>query len=320
MGRNSLRVWRTGGAMLGAVAVLSFAGYSGQAPYRAILAAEDPMPPTTLPSRSDPAEDHFPGAALLYAAEGEAAPSSGGATGTTALPALPSHVGLEQLGDAGIRPAAPFTMSGASAQDRARALQCLTAAIYYEAGSESEAGQRGVAQVILNRARHPAFPATVCGVIYQGSERRSGCQFSYACDGAMARVPSRAGWARAMGVAGDMLAGRVEGSVGLATHYHTFAVTPAWNRRLVMTTAIGAHFFHRWSGYWGTPAAFSQRYAGGEPLPVPNARAPEPAAPPPSTVIARVVEAAAPPAVTTDSESPDARILDRWKDSGKPLR
>ncbi|MGJ3628388.1 hypothetical protein AB5I41_18145 [Sphingomonas sp. MMS24-JH45] len=36
----------------------------------------------------------------------------------------------------------------------------------------------------------------------------------------------------------------------------------------MMTDAIGAHFFHRWKGWWGTAAAFSQRYRGGEPLPV----------------------------------------------------
>ncbi|WP_416365907.1 cell wall hydrolase [Sphingomonas aerolata] len=84
-------------------------------------------------------------------------------------------------------------MTRTSATDRARALLCLTTAIYYEAASEPDAGQRAVAQVILNRVRHPAFPATVCGVVYQGPHSGgapTACQFSFACDGATARAPA----------------------------------------------------------------------------------------------------------------------------------
>ncbi|MBU6253311.1 MAG: cell wall hydrolase, partial [Alphaproteobacteria bacterium] len=74
-----------------------------------------------------------------------------------------------------------------SPENRRRAERCLTDAIYYEAASESEDGQRAVAQVVLNRLRHPAWPKTICGVVYQGSDL-PGCQFSYACDGAMQRA------------------------------------------------------------------------------------------------------------------------------------
>src|SRR5690348_16242581 len=49
--------------------------------------------------------------------------------------------------DNGPNPAArPFAMLKASAADRARALECLTSAVYYEAGNESDDGQRAVAQ------------------------------------------------------------------------------------------------------------------------------------------------------------------------------
>ena len=81
--------------------------------------------------------------------------------------------------------------------DKARALQCLSMAIYYEAASESYEGQQAVAQVVLNRVAHPAYPASVCGVVFQGSERKTGCQFSFTCDGSMRRPPSRGGYARA---------------------------------------------------------------------------------------------------------------------------
>ena len=211
-------------------------------------------------------------------------------------------------------------------------MQCLADAVYYEAASEPDAGQRAVAQVILNRVRHPAFPATVCGVIYQGSER-GGCQFSYACDGAMARVPSRGGWARAANVAAAALAGYVYAPVGLATHYHTYAVTPVWNRTLVMTDAVGAHLFHRWKGYWGTASAFSQLYRGNEPLPEPHARLGMPL---PPTMMASTAAAPVTPAATIlpawrdtstavaptrapDTLPPASQVLDRWKNSGKPL-
>jgi spore germination cell wall hydrolase CwlJ-like protein len=249
-----------------------------------------------------------------------AAPAKG-VTGSIALPAVPVSTG----GAGAIRSAVadPFTLAGIAPQDRARALDCLTAAIYYEAATEGDAGQRAVAQVVLNRVRHPAFPASVCGVVYQGSAR-AGCQFSFACDGATARAPLAAGWARAARAAARALTGQVFAPVGLATHYHTYAVTPAWNRSLVMTDVVGAHFFHRWKGYWGTAAAFRQRYRGAEPALEPRqvavAVAVAPVTMPAVIVPARRVGPGAPAAEpVADRLPPGSPVLERWKDSGKPL-
>ena len=86
-------------------------------------------------------------------------------------------------------PARPFVFRG-GADVHQRALTCLTAAIYYEAASELEDGQRAVAQVVLNRVRHPAYPATVCAVVYQGSTLPTGCQFTFTCDGSLDRPRS----------------------------------------------------------------------------------------------------------------------------------
>ena len=166
-------------------------------------------------------------------------------------------------------PAARYVFRGATATDTARAHYCLTAALYYEAASESDDGMRGVAQVVLNRVRHPSFPGSVCGVVFQGSQRAIVCQFTFACDGAMARQPSRANWSRASRIAAEALAGRTFPAVGLATHYHTQAIWPSWGRSLVMTNIVGAHIFHRWRGRYGTPAAFSRPYSGHEPPPGP---------------------------------------------------
>ena len=160
--------------------------------------------------------------------------------------------------------ALPFTGAAGNAVSHQRALDCLTSAIYYEAGQESTDGQRAVAQVILNRVRHPAFPASVCGVVYQGSTRQTGCQFTFTCDGSMARAPMRASWDRARQVAAAALAGSVYAGVGNATHYHAYYVVPYWASSLAKTAVVGAHLFYRWSGGWGQPGAFAQSYSGRE--------------------------------------------------------
>lgn len=166
-------------------------------------------------------------------------------------------------------PATSYAFRGVTALDRERAHYCLTAAIYYEAASESDDGMRGVAQTVLNRVRHPSFPNTVCGVVFQGSQRAGVCQFTFSCDGAMARAPSRDNWLRASRIASAALNGAVFPKVGLATHYHTTAIWPRWGKSLVMTNIVGAHIFHRWRGRWGMPDAFRAPYLGREPVPGP---------------------------------------------------
>ena len=166
-------------------------------------------------------------------------------------------------------PASGFSLTalGANAQLSASALDCMTAAIYYEAGYEPITGQRAVAQVILNRVRHPAFPDTVCGVVFQGSDRSTGCQFTFTCDGALARRPAPGPWLRARAIASAALAGFVETSVGHATHYHASYVLPAWAPHLTKLTTIGSHIFYQWKGGAARPSAFSANYAFSEAIP-----------------------------------------------------
>lgn len=167
--------------------------------------------------------------------------------------------------------AQPFVLR-AGGEDYSRALKCLTDAIYYEAANEPDAGQRAVAQVIINRMRHPTYPNSICGVIYQGSERQTGCQFSYSCDGSMTRIPARAAWLRGQRVAMQALAGYVFTPVGMATHYHATYVYPYWAPSLNFIGTIGAHRFYSWKGSAGRPSAFFARH-NGEPLPGPKPRA-----------------------------------------------
>ncbi|MDY7099309.1 MAG: cell wall hydrolase, partial [Pseudomonadota bacterium] len=130
----------------------------------------------------------FPGSAFYYLADPPA----------EALLALPSSDPLDTGAEAGREigqaidagPAARPIYSAGAGTSHTRALQCLSQAIWYEAASESEAGQRAVAQVVLNRVAHPSWPASVCGVVYEGSQRSTGCQFSFTCDGSLARRAS----------------------------------------------------------------------------------------------------------------------------------
>jgi len=172
---------------------------------------------------------------------------------------------LASLGPA----AGSFIFDGRTPLDRMRSLDCLAQAIYYEARSESEDGQRAVAQVVLNRVRHPAWPNSVCGVVYQGPMRAGGgCQFTFTCDGSLSALPQGIGWARARELAAEALAGRTFAPVGLSTHYHTSAVFPSWAPRLASTGRIGAHNFYRLPG--AGVGAFTAAYSGSEPMPRPN--------------------------------------------------
>lgn len=162
-----------------------------------------------------------------------------------------------------IRPMRPFVLN-ADGPDRTRALKCLAEAVYYESAREPKLGQEAVAQVVLNRVRHPAYPKSVCGVVYQGAARATGCQFSFTCDGALRYAPEPGLWAQAQQVARNALAGHVNKAVGSATHYHANYVAPYWAPTLVKMKQVGLHIFYRWTGPWGEPPAFTGRYAGGE--------------------------------------------------------
>jgi hypothetical protein len=160
------------------------------------------------------------------------------------------------------RSAPPFFISGDTA-NRARATDCLAAAGYYEAGNDTR-GQRAVMQVVLNRMRNPAYPRSVCGVVFQGSERSTGCQFTFTCDGAMTRHrPSASAWEIARRNAIEALNGFTDPTVGHATHYHTDWVHPYWSRTLDKIAAVDTHLFFQASA--SRPGNFSGSYAGAEP-------------------------------------------------------
>ena len=261
--------WRRGLVLLAACAVPALAAPQGWVPDMALFRIGDAGAAdlTIEPMPFERAGQSFPGSAFYYLAPD--APAG-----------QPLTDGAHQEGDSFAGPAARALRAGGTPLDRMRALTCLTQAIYYEAASEPDAGQRAVAQVVLNRVAHPAYPNTVCGVVYQGSERSTGCQFTFTCDGALARVPNRLFWQRAESVARSALAGFVYAPVGLSTHYHTIAVHPYWADSLSYVGTIGAHRFYRFGGPAGAQATFNvAAYRGGEPVAAPRPRQAGPASP-----------------------------------------
>lgn len=144
---------------------------------------------------------------------------------------------------AALKPFQPASLQLAEATTRET--KCLAEAVYYEARGESFAGQMAVAEVVVNRTRSGEYPTTMCGVVYQGSQRTTGCQFTFTCDGSLDRAPRGVAWQRSEMIAAQVMMGVARPITHRATHYHTTEVAPVWSARLVETTRIGSHIFYR---------------------------------------------------------------------------
>ena len=165
----------------------------------------------------------------------------------------------------GLNTVQPFYLHAQNPAEQDRAVRCLTDAIYYEAANEPIQGQRAVAQVVVNRVRDKHFPKSVCGVVYEGWERRTGCQFSFVCDGSIRRRRADpAAWERLRPIAAAALNGAIVPEVGTATHYYATYVRPNWLRSVAQITEIGKHVFCSWKGKAGMPSALAGAYEGGE--------------------------------------------------------
>src|SRR3546814_2747336 len=103
---------------------------------------------------------------------------------------------------------------------------------------------------LFRSVRNPAFPNSVCGTVYEGSSRSTGCQFTFTCDRSLTARREPAAWERARQVAQMALAGFVYAPVGSATSYPTAAVHPGWAARVTSVGTNGAHIFYRLPGVW----------------------------------------------------------------------
>lgn len=252
-------------------------GISLLAAGHASLARPQPAPPVVAPApEPQPAADVPDGRARLHARltafvdqKGRAefvAPTAAEAAPERPVPAVARpRSGLRGESHADhIPPAAPASARALDRELSARELGCLTEAVYYEARSESDDGQAAVAEVILNRAASPQYPADVCAVVYQRNART--CQFSYTCDGSIGRFAVQpAAWARAGRIARDVATGERRRILpDRSVNYHADYVAPGWGRRLERVHRIGAHIFYGAPLHGGsTPGA------GSAPVPAP---------------------------------------------------
>jgi spore germination cell wall hydrolase CwlJ-like protein len=151
-----------------------------------------------------------------------------------------------ELGPDGGRLADRFRFASVGALDGARDLDCLTQAVYYESRGESPRGQAAVAQVVLNRVRHPSFPKTICAVVFQGAGLgKADCQFSFVCDGSMRQPLDAGAWDKAQHVAARALSGAVVAEIGSATHFHATRLGPQWGDGLIKVATVGLHVFYK---------------------------------------------------------------------------
>lgn len=224
--RSSLAIFGFALALAAAAAVLLFASFGPLellAPVPTNAPAERPADPAAL----------LPIDAFLPQQKLDLAPDVARARNH----ALPFYRGFSP-------PAPPFDAAWLPPAELERETDCLAAAIYYEAATEPVAGQRAVAQVVLNRLRHPRFPKRICDVVYQGAERRTGCQFTFTCDGSLARAPVLRRWLIAKAIANAALHGAVSAPVGQSTHYHASYVFARWAPELRKIAMIGTHIFY----------------------------------------------------------------------------
>lgn len=131
----------------------------------------------------------------------------------------------------------------------ARQQKCLAQGVYFEARGEPVKGQAAVAQVILNRVRNPAYPTSICGVVFQNETWRNRCQFSFACDGRAEHVRDEEHYRIATEVALAVTSGQIWlPEVGTSTHYHATYVNPRWAGAMERMKRIGRHVFYRTHG------------------------------------------------------------------------
>lgn len=121
-------------------------------------------------------------------------------------------------------------------------IKCLADNIYFEALTESEAGWVAVANVTMNRVNNPAFPDSVCDVVWEPK------QFSWTHDGKSDKPGSEESYKKVYAVAKEVYYGRITDITEGATFYHADYVNPSWNRVMERVAKIDRHIFYKHEG------------------------------------------------------------------------
>jgi spore germination cell wall hydrolase CwlJ-like protein len=131
-------------------------------------------------------------------------------------------------------------------------INCLAEAVYFEARSESRAGQLAVAQVILNRVRSSKFPNTVCSVIRSGKYNKSGkiiknkCAFSYWCDGKTEEIANDEAYDHALEISYMAIDGIKFLALERAFFFHSTKTKPYWVNDYKFVKQIDNHLFYEY--------------------------------------------------------------------------
>lgn len=143
-------------------------------------------------------------------------------------------------------------------------LQCLAENVYYEARGESLLGKIAVAQVTINRAKHPRWPNSICNVVYQeytktiegeyyddaNTEPRQirTCQFSWVCDPQRSPIAKNSQqWRESLQVANSLLAvdsKMIKDITNGATFFHAKELGRVWPQ-YKKVAVIDNHVFYR---------------------------------------------------------------------------
>lgn len=119
-----------------------------------------------------------------------------------------------------------------------REMECLAGAVYFEARSETLAGQLAVGRVIVTRATSGRFPSSYCGVVYQPS------QFSFVHANAMPWVDhNSAKWRQAVKIAVIADSGTWKSPVEGAMFFHAAHIAPSWGKTRM--ARVDNHVFYR---------------------------------------------------------------------------
>jgi spore germination cell wall hydrolase CwlJ-like protein len=124
------------------------------------------------------------------------------------------------------------------------AITCLARSIYWEAKGGEAADMEAVASVVMNRLGHEGFPDTVCGVVKQGSEKKS-CQFSWWCDGRSDQVQEESQYVIAKEIARKALNKQLADRTNGAMYFHDRNVKPDWAKEYIKTTETRKFLFYK---------------------------------------------------------------------------
>lgn len=148
-----------------------------------------------------------------------------------------------------------FTAKNLYASDPNEEVYCMAKNIYFESGNQPLAGKVAVAQVVINRTQHYAYPEDICGVIYQARWYTNWkgnqmpilhkCQFSWFCDGKSDEPEDSITWMKSLEIANSVIQGDYPDITGGATHYHSIMVEPYWADELNETVQITDHIFYK---------------------------------------------------------------------------